>query len=260
MTWCLIKIGKAYAFEDRFCRDMRFRLLWESEVMGMLSGLIPLPKVLAQYTKSGYGCLVLDWLEGEVLPVWIKRIKGSVHWEDLEADIVQRILGVYAQVLQMVATMHAHGFIHRDITPSNIMVTPGDHTCFLDFELTYNWEINQPDPPFLLGTEGYISSNQRDHGAPKVADDIYALGAVLIYIVSGEEPGRFIHGSLIDEGELEAVVKFGPIREMLRQVVNQHIDSDEHTAQQLLEGVNALIRAYASNATVSDTLKQREWV
>lgn len=99
-----------------------------------------------------------------------------------------RIRGWGIAVAEAVATMHERGLVHRDVKPTNVIVTPGGELRLIDLELAHG--VGDTRPPAGLGTPGYMSPSQAAGGPPVPADDVYGLGALLYLLATGADPGQ----------------------------------------------------------------------
>ena len=85
---------------------------------------------------------------------------------------------------------HEKGLIHRDVKPSNVILTPEDHVYLTDFGLAKRAGtapgLTAADR--MLGTVDYVSPEQIEGSEPDAPADIYALGCVLFEMLTGQPP------------------------------------------------------------------------
>jgi serine/threonine-protein kinase len=122
----------------------------------------------------------------------------GIALEDLVANEgplpASRVVHILMQVCGALDEAHARGIIHRDIKPANLMLTERggipDFVKVLDFglvkEILSDVPIGQSRGTPLLGTPLYISPEAILSGAVDARSDLYALGAVAYYLVTGE--------------------------------------------------------------------------
>ncbi len=105
-----------------------------------------------------------------------------------------------APLAQALAHAHSRGVIHRDIKPNNVLVDSENNPILLDFGLVKiaTGPTDLTTAGMILGTPQYMSPEQAS-GFPELVDeqsDIYSLGAVLYYLLTGRPP--FDGRSVID--------------------------------------------------------------
>jgi response regulator RpfG family c-di-GMP phosphodiesterase len=84
---------------------------------------------------------------------------------------------------------HEHGLVHRDVKPSNLLVTPQEQVKILDFGLARLCRRRCTEAHALLGTVDYMAPEQaRDARAVDIRADIYGLGGVLYWLLAGHKP------------------------------------------------------------------------
>jgi serine/threonine-protein kinase len=121
-----------------------------------------------------------------------------------------RAVYLLRQVCAALAEAHAAGLIHRDIKPGNIMLTQqaglADVVKILDFGLVQRSGFADDDDKLtrtgmVVGTLGYISPEQAT-GVVDARSDIYSLGAVGYFLLSGQTPfgDRRLHQLAIASG------------------------------------------------------------
>ncbi|MBZ5611578.1 MAG: protein kinase [Acidobacteriia bacterium] len=139
--------------------------------------------------------LVMEYLEGQNL---------SARVRDAPMDL-PALLGVGVQVADALAAAHEAGLIHRDVKPSNILITARGHAKVLDFGLAKTVPLLTPvrDPEAetltdealtsegtIVGTVAYMSPEQTRGEPLDARSDIFSLGCVLYEAATGTRPFR----------------------------------------------------------------------
>ena len=94
------------------------------------------------------------------------------------------------QIAHALAEAHSRGIVHRDIKPENLMLRPDGYIKVLDFGLARVAGAERADDELALGTLGYMSPEEIEHGTITAASDVYSLGVVLYELASGANPFR----------------------------------------------------------------------
>ena len=99
---------------------------------------------------------------------------------------------IVADVARAVAFAHRQGVLHRDLKPGNIMLTEEGKPLVTDFGLAKQLgsEIDLTRTGVLIGTPAYMSPEQAggNNDAVGPASDIYSLGCVLYFALTGRSP------------------------------------------------------------------------
>jgi len=124
-------------------------------------------------------------------------VMAMIHGQDLEQRVYQRGPVVLSQAIDwMIQTCevleYIHGqsppIVHRDIKPANLMVRAVDNRIIvLDFGAVK--EIGTPLGT-CIGAPDYTAPEQ-NRGEPLTQSDLYAIGATLIFLLTGESPQKF---------------------------------------------------------------------
>ncbi|HEX4850295.1 MAG TPA: lanthionine synthetase LanC family protein, partial [Puia sp.] len=192
--WCFIKEGKACICADKSGRDMHDRLLWQHILHKRLRNKIPVPEPIDFFKDGADSYFVTEYLDGISLDQVIGRIYGSRHPDDLESAEKILLANYLIEIISLMSQLHKESLVHRDITPGNFFVTRASEIVMIDTELVFDLANKIHSPAFELGSSGYMSPAQFNCEEPSVKDDIYALGATIIALLTGLSPAKFETG------------------------------------------------------------------
>jgi serine/threonine-protein kinase len=100
----------------------------------------------------------------------------------------RRLIELLRQASETVAYAHRAGVVHRDLKPANLMVGDNGELLVLDWGIARSND-DTGDEPAIGGTPAYMAPEQSDLELPPTPRaDVYALGAILHEILSGEPP------------------------------------------------------------------------
>jgi serine/threonine protein kinase len=120
-------------------------------------------------------------------------------------------LRLLLRVCEPVAFAHSHGVIHRDLKPENVMVGPFGEVLVMDWGVARQRDVRmaaaapRPASPggapaatdvtahgTVIGTPAYMAPEQASGDVERVdaRADVYALGAILYFLLTGHPPGR----------------------------------------------------------------------
>jgi streptogramin lyase len=200
-------------FRERFVRESR------------AAAAIDHPNVIPVYGAGdvdGRLYLAMRFVEGEDLRSLVRR-EGTLE--------PRRAAAIIAQVGAALDAAHARGLVHRDIKPANVLLD-GDHAYLTDFGLTkrLSGETTMTGSGRWVGTLGYIAPEQI-RGLPVDArTDVYALGCLLFYVLTGVAPYRrdsdeatlyaHLHDPAPDARDLTPEVP-GPLAEVVRRALEK---------------------------------------
>ena len=194
IKWCLIKEGKRYMLSDADGRDATDRLRWQYELQKDLQESLPIPRIYDHFEENGDSYLVMQYIGGVPFGNIIGTVFNNKIWNQLLLEDRLMLLDYTIKMLEIINRMHEKGYIHRDITPNNFLITKKKEMWMIDLELSYCEHLQKPSPPFRLGTPGFMSPEQEEASTPTIAQDIYAIGAVLIGLLTGIPPNEFAIG------------------------------------------------------------------
>ncbi len=137
---------------------------------------------------------------------------------------------ILQQVLKILKYVHDQGIIHRDIKPDNILLRKGDQSAVLiDFgaiKEILNTQVTTKGSlksSIIIGTPGFMSPEQ-GIGRPSFSSDLYSLGLVGIYLLTGKLPNDFIVNPANGElnWENDAPMIDSSLKNILTQAIASH--------------------------------------
>jgi serine/threonine protein kinase len=128
--------------------------------------------------------LVMEYIEGRTLKQVLQELaeKGQV----LTMEEALRIVGQVGDALDYA---HQQGCLHRDVKPSNIMVTRRGEAILMDFGIArIMGSAVQTTEGIISGTPAYMSPEQGRDDKVDYRSDLYSLGIVLYEMLTGNVP------------------------------------------------------------------------
>ncbi|MGO9697372.1 MAG: AAA family ATPase [Mycobacterium sp.] len=160
---------------------------------------------------------------------------------------IDDLIGLAAALAKAVAAMHDRGVLHRDICPANIVLAPDGAPWLVSFGLARSLAEIRPDFSHhsqIVGTLAYLAPEQTGRTGRPVDQraDLYALGATLYELATGEppfgsqDPLRLTHDHLArvpaPPGEINAAVP-----EMLSAIIMHLLEKEPDDRYQSADGV-----------------------
>lgn len=139
------------------------------------------------HTKEGFAFLVMEYLEGQLLDEIVPSPQGLP---------LPNALWIIDQLIAGLKAAHTQDIVHRDLKPANIMlihIAGGSSLIkLLDFGISKplnEGDLNHTKMGMVIGTPGYMAPEQiGNNSGIDTRADIYALGALLYYLVVGNKP------------------------------------------------------------------------
>jgi len=215
---CIIKEGKYNMWSDALGRDIQDRILWQSELYNRLGNKIPMPRVFDKFKENDDLYLAMEFIKGSSLEERINSIHLGNGWVNIINKNKLLLIQYLIRILDVVDKLHMLGIVHRDITPTNFILTQKNELFLIDMELAYSLNDNKPSPAFKLGTFGYMSSEQYLGQEPSFKEDIFGLGGLMAFLFTGLPPVKFDTNNV--EVLKEQLHFFCPCQEITHAIAN----------------------------------------
>ncbi len=155
---------------ERFLREARTACSLDHPNIGVIHGI--------EETGDGQVFIVMAYYEGSSLAQRIAQ--GPLP--------AREAVEIAAQMARGLAQAHARGIVHRDVKPSNVMLTGAGVAKIVDFGLALVVSSRPATQTSAAGTFAYMSPEQISGHPVDQRCDVWALGAVLVEMLTGASP------------------------------------------------------------------------
>ncbi|MBK8014861.1 MAG: protein kinase [Deltaproteobacteria bacterium] len=233
-----------YAAQGETARRFRREALWMSRIQH--------PNVVSVKdfgtTPGGLTFLAMEYVKGGTL-----REAMDAHGQ-VDPIVACRIIRQLASGLQ---EAHRLSYVHRDMKPSNVMVTNGIAKIF-DFGLVGLENAHDSDVSregYVMGTPTYMAPEQASNGEIGPSADLYSLGVIGFEMVTGYVPyrGRSITETLVMHimDPVPAVPIDHPISELVAALLAKKPEDRPKDAQDVIERIDRLLAQATTPSKVS---------
>lgn len=156
-------------------RDAMSRFEREARAMRALDHPNVVP--LRDFVADG-PAIVLAWMPGGTLESMCAAARLAPA----------RAVEITCAVLSALGGAHRLGILHRDVKPANVLFDAAGAARLGDFGVAHLGDVSTTATAGVFGTIGYMSPEQREGRPATPASDVYAAGAMLREMLTGERP------------------------------------------------------------------------
>lgn len=199
--------GKAYANQFQKAKKSFER---ECEITSSLKKLEQKKKAhfatyIEDFTENDTKYLVLEYVLGVDLGHYIRN-KNKLSYKKIMSPLIKTV-----------RNLHEIGILHRDIKPSNIMIKEDGTIVLIDFGSACFIEDEKSELTFV--SKGFSAPELYENMTTTVQTDIYSLGAVMYYLLTGIIPQSA--EERIKEDKLKPVSKYAEVPFILEYIIRK---------------------------------------
>lgn len=154
-------------------------------------------KLLQSLEHSGIVQLLDFFVEDHRAYLVLEHLSGSNMREHVLKDgpVTEAKLQYYAsQMCVILKFLHQRGVVHRDFSPENLIVDANDRIKLIDFNVAQQTQGGSQGA--IVGKPAYMPPEQF-RGKATGQSDIYALGATLFFLLTGQDPEAITQSSVV---------------------------------------------------------------
>ncbi len=147
-----------------------------------------LPAFADEFENDASVCIIREYIEGKPLSQFVSENKPA------KRDIID----ICVQLCDILSYLHGQKepVIHRDIKPQNIIVKPDGKIALIDFDISRVYHADAKSDTQFFGTREYAPPEQYGFSQTDCRADIYSMGVVMGWLLTGETDTKEVPGKL----------------------------------------------------------------
>ncbi len=228
------------------------RFLSEAKTLARFEDHPNIVSVRDFFRENNTAYMIMTFVQGVTLEQYLQSKGGKTSFD--------QAMAVMMPVMDALREVHAMGFMHRDISPDNIIIDQRGRVILIDFGAARQ-EIREKSKSLsVILRAGYAPEEQyRSRGKQGPWTDVYAVGATIYRMVTGVVPpesmDRLVEDTIASPAELGASITAEQEARLLKALEVRAVDRDQSMAE-LQESLSA--KTAAKNFAQSQTERHRE--
>ena len=218
------------------------RFLQEARMLASLAH----PNIVAVY-DVGVTATQLHYFSMQYLPRgdFAARVRHGIE----ERELVQTIAGV----AKALGYAHQRGYVHRDVAPGNILYDANNNPVLTDFGIALAAASGSriTSTGFSVGTSHYMSPEQARGGDVDLRSDIYSLGVLCYFGLTGKPPYEGADGFAVAYAHVfEPIPRLPPERAYWQGLIDRALAKDAKDryadTEEFLDALAKVVPQYAA--------------
>lgn len=156
------------------------RFLMEAQSVAQFGKAKDIVNVFDFFEENGTAYIIMEYIDGVLLKDYLDK-QGAIAPE--------AAMSIIMLIIEAVKKIHSKGIIHRDISPDNIFITSENEIKVFDFGAAQLNDSREGMAAESVIKVGYSPLEQyRDKSKKGFYTDVYAVGAILYQMLTGEKP------------------------------------------------------------------------
>jgi serine/threonine protein kinase/Flp pilus assembly protein TadD len=247
---CAIKEIKLHYSDPIVVQTAERRFANELAILERLSYHPQIPQLWDHFEENEAFYLVEEYIAGESLAQKLQRDRSLGE---------EQVINLLRSALEVLAFIHQHRVLHKDINPSNLIIRNSDEQVVLvNFGVLTEiaqLPITRVDSTQPLGIEIYMPPEQIA-GRPTFSSDIYALGLTVIEALTGIKADKLETNQKTGEVSWREEIKVSRrLAKILDKMVNLYVGKRYQSADKVLNDLNKITTL---PSTVSRVTRDKE--
>lgn len=161
-------------------------------------------KTLNFFYENQTAYMVMEYVDGQTLEHFIKKEGGRVNWK--------RACKLVKPLIKSLIDIHQSMIIHKDIRPSNIIISSSEEMILIDFGSARSYAYSQQKHTINVENDYAPPELGEDKGEFGPWTDVYSICAIIYWMISGEKIGKYVIGKYKNIPKLRKYDKSIPLR------------------------------------------------
>lgn len=221
--------------------DKKERLIQEAKTVSKLQH----PNIVPLFEAGNHGdlfYLVFEYVDGTTIKEYLNK-KGPF--------VIHQAIKMMIQILDGINCAHKQGVIHRDLSPSNILIDNNGMPRIMDFGISVNLASNEKQGKDIAGTPIYMSPEHLKEGSLCIQSDIFSLGLIFYEMIVGQHAIQVdndfavmykIANETIDHPSLKNNSIDTKLDNIVLKAVERHLDSRYSNAIELKKDLEEYLK------------------